>query len=442
MKIKPLLMVLLTFFWSVHLLMANGYQVNLQGTRQIGMGNVGIGLWPDATAVFFNPGGMSYLGSSQIMIGISPILGGSVFLAPSDPANGIYSNAKFRTDNPVGTPFFAYGVYRPDRDSGIFSKLTFGLGAFTPFGSTVDWEDGWYGQFALEQIELQSIFVRPTVSWQVTDRLSIGAGVDFIFGSVNLQRALPVDGPVDSMVELDGNADLGVSFSVGAFVKASDLISFGLTYRHGIDLSVKKGDVTFVAPDGLVSNNYNPDTYNPSDPSQTFFSGTQFDATLPLPTVVGFGMGVYPTDRLTLAFDVQYINWSAYKELKFDFTQPVQGSFESVARRNYEDSWIFNFGGEYEVIQDRFTARAGFYYDLSPVRDGYITPETPDANALGLTAGVTFNFNEHIGVDLAYLFINKEERHNTVPAGVETSGINGTYKSRAHIPSIAVHYSF
>ena len=38
---------------------AGGYQINIQGIKQNGMGYIGTGFTLDASSVFFNPGGMS-----------------------------------------------------------------------------------------------------------------------------------------------------------------------------------------------------------------------------------------------------------------------------------------------------------------------------------------------------------------------------------------------
>ena len=51
------------------LLNAQGFQVNLQGQTQQGMGGAGTGLVQDAAAVFFNPGGVSFLKENTINAG-------------------------------------------------------------------------------------------------------------------------------------------------------------------------------------------------------------------------------------------------------------------------------------------------------------------------------------------------------------------------------------
>nr|GFC99914.1 hypothetical protein [Tanacetum cinerariifolium] len=55
------------------------------------------------------------------------------------------------------------------------------------------------------------------------------------------------------------------------------------------------------------------------------FTATGFSATLPLPDVYSFGVGVRPNDKLTLAFDANLVRWSKYQALNFNYTGGVLG---------------------------------------------------------------------------------------------------------------------
>jgi long-chain fatty acid transport protein len=75
---------------------------------------------------------------------------------------------------------------------------------------------------------------------------------------------------------------------------------------------------------------------------------------------------------------------------------------------------------------------------MSPVKAGYLTPETPDANKLGVTAGATFNVTKLISVDASLLYIEGMKRTDT---NLET-GFGGTYKSKAVVPGISLQWMF
>lgn len=215
--------------------MAGGYQVNLASQRQIGMGHTGTGLLTGTSSIFFNPGAMSHIGYSGVTIGGSALVSKIAYSAPESA--GITA----RTDNPLGTPFQVYGVYN------INEKFSAGLGVYTPFGSTVNWGDEWSGRYGLNQLKLQAIYVQPTVSYAITDKLGIGVGLTYVAGSVNLQRSLPVqnqDG-TEGRLELDGGAEPSFGFNAGIFFQPTEALSIGVNYRSRVNLQVEGGDAMF-----------------------------------------------------------------------------------------------------------------------------------------------------------------------------------------------------
>jgi long-chain fatty acid transport protein len=167
-------------FW-LNLAEAQGFQVNFQGQKQQGMGCAGTALVQDASTLFFNPAGASFVSKSQVNLAITPVFGNVMYV---DSA----TNEMYRTENPVGTPLNFYALVKPKR----FHRLAYGLSVTTPFGSTVQYEPGWIGRFAITRLSMKVFHIQPTASFKITDNISIGAGFVFSPGSVNLQKDLPV----------------------------------------------------------------------------------------------------------------------------------------------------------------------------------------------------------------------------------------------------------
>ena len=94
-------------------------------------------------------------------------------------------------------------------------------------------------------------------------------------------------------------------------------------------------------------------------------------------------------------------------------------------------------GYQYEINQ-KLTFRGGGYYDLTPVDDPYITPETPDTDKLGITAGMTYSPTSNFKIDVSFLWAEGQERTAT---NAETQ-FGGTWRSRALIPGIGLQYIF
>jgi long-chain fatty acid transport protein len=408
--------------------LAAGYQVLLQGNRATAMGNLGVGLRPDASSMFFNPGAMSFMECNQIMLGIN-LINSNVAFWDSETPNSNYTAV---TDNSIGTPFHAYVVWGPEE-----SRWKFALGAYTPFGSKVTWGQEWQGRYLLDEISLTAIFTQATVSYRILDKLSIGAGLIAMFGSVELQRVLPVTSDLPpTTINLQGDSKTGFGYNLGVYWEISDKWQMGLSYRSKINAELEEGDVTFEnVPNSL----------------ELLFQPNRFNATLPLPSEVKLGINFEPTDRLTLGVEANYIGWSAYQSLDFDFEEENLGIQDTQSPRNYNDSWVFHLGGEY--ILNRVQLRAGAYYDMTPVDEGYMTPETPDSNRIAFTAGVGYNVGERLQLDLSFLLNLGIERTQSVDvsqrAGTYPSPTNstyavepGTYKIRSYIPGLSITYKF
>ncbi|WP_338789900.1 outer membrane protein transport protein [Bernardetia sp. MNP-M8] len=393
--------------------MASGYQVVLQGSRVTAMGNCAVGFRAGAPSLFFNPGAMAMEQNSSIMLGGNIVSSNVQYL-------GANSTTIEETDSPLSPPFFAYGIYK------VNEKLTVGLGVVTPFGSTVTWGNEWSGRYSLNELSLKAFVIQPTVSYKVSEKFGIGVGLDIATGSVSLERNLPIaQAGGDSNVLLEGSATPAIGFNIGAYYEASDKVSLGISYRSKIDLTVEEGDATFTVPQ--------------LGPIQAAFQATKFDATLPLPSVISVGVGIKPIEKLQLALEWNMTGWDAYQELKFEYDAPVLGSTETVSDRHYKNSSVFKFGAEY-MATESLALRGGIYYDQTAVEDGYITPETPDANTIGYTLGLGYTVGERFTIDVHYLLVDKAERENV--AAPNSGGIDGTFEAGANVFGLGLSYKF
>ena len=374
------------------------------------MANAGTAFVQDGASLFYSPGGMSFLKSNEVNIGVSPTISHGKFLDKN-------TNLTAETTSPVSYPFAAYGVFGL-KDS---SRLKLGLGVYTPFGSTVEWEDGWMGRFALTRLQLQAIFFQPTASYKINDKLGIGAGFVYANGKVNLQKDIPV---VDANgnyghAELSGKAN-GFGFNAGIYYKPVDKFSVALSYRSQVNMQVKSGDATFTVPSSLTSN----------------FPNGKFKSTLPLPQVLTLGLAYTPIEKLTIAADVNYVGWKAYDTLAFDYENNTTSLVDTKSAREYKNTFAFRLGGQYKII-DALAVRLGIAYGISPVQSGYVTPETPDANRIIYTAGIGYTIKQKFGINASFYFsqLNREDTN------LET-GMSGTYKTNVVIPGVSVFYKF
>lgn len=432
---KKLLTVCLLLSFASYSSFGSGYQVMLQGNRTTGMGNLGVMMYQDASSLFFNPGAMGFMDHNSVMIGVNPIFAGNTYW-DSEADNSSY---QANTDNPMGTPFHVYAVWGP-----VDSKFKFGIGAFTPFGSGVNWGTTWSGRDLLNELTLRAIQIQPTVAYKINDKLSVGGGVDITIGSVKLMRSVLQDmwGPdatySEGSVTLEGDATPAYGYNIGLFYKPSDKLDVALSYRSKVIMKLEDGSTDFNVPSAL-------------DPF--FPEGTTFNSELPLPSVTSVGLSYLVSDNLVIGTQFDWVGWSAYESLDFTFSQNTPLLENTSSPRNYEDSWVWHLGGEY-LLNETLQLRAGFYYDTTPVQDGYMTPETPDNNRMGFTAGLGYSFGEHFQMDLSFLYIYSAQREQTENQAIEAGTYDpnpqngsrdvmpGTYKLNALIPGISIAYKF
>ena len=485
---KRLVIVVLASILSMTVF-AEGYQVNLLSTKQTGMGHVGTGMKLGAESMHFNPAGLAFLRTNMdYSLGISAIMA---------KAKYSYDGYSAKTDNPVGTPLYAYAGFK------IYENLAAGISLTTPYGNSLKWPKNWAGAGLIQDISLKACGIQPTLSYKITDRLSIGVGLQLAWGNVNLSRALmsagdlqrigaefenflPLLASVPSNVisdadkqamqemvasmknaevppayaRLEGNAHMRVGFNVGIMYDVCDQVTVGLSYRSKIKMRVKEGEASlnyanrriedlFTNMEDLLAK-YGPmlnqllgvTVPNISIPK---YDEGSFRAELPLPSNTTLGVSYRPTDRWELALDLQYVGWNAYDSLNVHFNEAELGIAPIKAEKNYKNSMTYRIGASYKTT-DRLVLRAGVYYDQSPIRKKLYNPETPGMNKLGLSAGLTFEPYKGLQFDVAFLYIQGFSQYGKYPYKNVVTGedemFEGKYKSTAFSPSIGISYRF
>lgn len=388
---------------------AGGFQVNVQGQRQLGMGHTGTGLLMDGSFVFFNPGAGIFLDRRLT------ITGGVTFLKPRtvylEPQPGVYSAEMVHN---TGTPFGFYATWRA-------GNWAASVGVYTPFGSRAQWEDDWKGQFLIREINLKTIFIQPTVTYKFNEFIGVGAGFVYATGGFKLRKGVPTQNQSGEYGEgsLDGSAS-GMGYNVGVYFRMNEVWSAGISYRSTVNVKVENGTADFTVPSSLAD----------------YFPSTTFTTAIKLPQVMNVGVG-FSTGKWKVAADFNYIGWSSYDSLRIDFAENTDKLEDIASARMYKNSWIARIGFQYQPI-GRIFLRAGCYFDKSPVQDGYLTPETPDADRIGITAGATIILGKNLQLDLSFLFVEGMKRTDT---NLETQ-FSGTYKSRLVAPGFGFTYQF
>ena len=402
-------LLLLVFALMPVISFAQGFQVNLEGEKQIGMGHTGTGLVQDGSSVFFNPGAVAMLPENYVQGGISPLL----FKSDFNPQG---TNVQDHTASKIATPFTFYAAWGPKNS---FWKL--GLGVYTPFGGLTDWGNNWEGKYVLESLNLKAIYIQPTLSIKLADFLSVGGGFVYNRGSVDLTQAIPLSNSAgqDGQAELKGTGK-GYGWNAGIYIVTEAGVTVGITHRSEVNTSINNGTATFDVPASLQPQFPQPNT---------------FSSSIPLPATTSIGFGFYPTKQWTLAFDANAISWDVYKVLAFNYGTTTAALQNTSEARNYKDAFSFRGGAQYKTNKN-LAIRFGGGYATTAVEDGFVSPEAPDANRAFVTGGLGYTFANHLDLDLSFEYEHVMARDQT---NIQTQ-LAGTFETNVYIPGISLAY--
>jgi long-chain fatty acid transport protein len=221
-----------------------------------------------------------------------------------------------------------------------------------------------------------------------------------------------------------------------------DKVRLGVNYRSEIIMEARDGDANFYnVPAALGSN----PAYPTVNPNATVLSNTTFNADLPLPAELTAGISYQVTDKWLVAFDYNRAFWHVYDALVVDFKKTSTSNVPtSVNPRNYKDASTYRVGTQFKP-NSKFAFRAGWYYDESPVQDGYFAPETPRNDSMGFTGGLTYQITSKLGVDVSFLYLHFDETDNSYDYYNEDGtnvSFGGTYKNVVFSPGVGLTYSF
>jgi long-chain fatty acid transport protein len=127
----------------------------------------------DASTIFFNPAGMTYIKGRQAVGAFHLIKPSSEFndegstspVAPTGGDGGDAGDLAF-----VPNAYLSWEIV-PD-------KIWLGIGLGAPFGLKTEYDDDWVGRFHAVKSDLKTININPSIAWKVADGVSLGTGIN------------------------------------------------------------------------------------------------------------------------------------------------------------------------------------------------------------------------------------------------------------------------
>jgi len=412
----------------------------------------------DGSAIYFNPAGLAGLSGTHIGVGVTLI-----------GAQGNFTDDFLANKSDLKNPLIPVPNIYITR--AVNPKLTAGIGLYAPYGLETKWDPNTSpGRFIGYNTNIRSIYIQPTIGYQISPKLQFGIGVAYIRSTLELrQRAdlssvplpaaltalFPTPPPAgttfgmlgvatgtdfaDAKLEANGN---GFAVNFGAIWRVTDRLSIGghwLTRKKinydgtakfkqlatGLVLPTTIGNCPACIPAGTPLDGLLGPQFGAGAPLDS--SGMAVSTSIYMPPQGTLGFAYKVNDAWSFMADYQYTVWGWFSDVDINFANP--GTPDLALHPSNKDTHGFRFGTEYQY-NTKVQLRGGYLYHTASSPSQFVTPLLPEAPRNEFTLGAGIALSPHWHADLAYQYIKQNDRRGTVNFA---QGNTGLYQFSAHL---------
>lgn len=432
--------------------LADGFRNPFHDASAIAQGNAFAAQADNASAVFYNPAGMTQLPGLQTAGGIQFVSINTTF---TGSAGASVSNSSPTVGLPPPGQFFLTANLK-DLGVSALGNLSLGLGVLNLYGFAAKFPaDGPFAT-AVTFAQLPLIAIKPTVAYKVTESLSIGLGADIftftgLLGEGHAERrfqAAPGSGfSPGTELELNGKgttAGLNASFLYSPWRNedGKPRLSFAGIWRSQVVLPLNGA---LLANGNLIA---------------------QASTSIRLPEVWTGGIAYWPirdhVREWKVEVDVDFVRWQAIR----DASVLLSNGGQLPSPQRWKNTFTVNVGTEYKWVgltNSRawdVAFRTGYIRSHSPVTDLSFDPAFADSDVHAATVGMgvlcraggkflgliacadtekSFLAKSSIGLDIfyqAFLFDTRTITDSPDPT------VNGTYQTTNHAGGATFRVNF
>lgn len=391
--------------FSTSALATDGYLAHGYGVKSQGMGGVGIALPQDALAAAANPAGMGLIGD-RVDFGVTwfrptresqlvDTAGGTKFF------DGTYSANDSRN---FFIPEFGYNrQIRPD--------VTLGVSVYGHGGMNTNYKNGipLFGSTGHAGVDLAQLIIAPTATWKITPSQTLGVALNLAYQRFEARGLQGFDNPGYSkfpgyVTDRGHDNAYGAGLHLGWIGQITEAVTLGATYQSRTYMT------KFDKYKGL------------------FAEGGDFD----IPATYGIGIAVKATPAVTVAADVQRINYSDIASVGNPSLPnlPNKLGSDNGAGFAWRDVTAVKLGASY-AYSSSLTLRAGYNHSTQPIpsADTFLNILAPGIVQDHVTLGATWVLPNKAELSFAYMhaFENSVNGSNSIP-NIPLGGGNANLK--------------
>ena len=390
----------------------------LTSAKAIGMGGAGVAFPQDSLATGYNPAGMVEVGDRMdIGLNWAHFVGHSHVTGNSVPGvNGTFYG--YRATDFV-SPDVGY-----NQMIGCDCRLSWGIAIYNRNQSKTSYRVPFVllgtTRLGLDYVDEE---VSPTLAYKLTDYIDVGISLNYhvqrlkVNGIQNFDNSTRSQSP-GSVTNRGYNYSTGVGFSLGALWFVNDCLSVGVTYT--------------------------PETHMGRFHKYKGFLAQK--AKFNLPPLYSIGIAVKPFSCVTVAFDIQYQDWTRIRALHNPLIH--DNTIEKLGSKNgpgfgFRAQTFYRVGVNWD-IDESWTARIGYRHANTPVKPSQTVVNQLTLETLQdvLTTGGTWRIdcNNEISGYFAWGFQHTVSGKNSIPPPFGSG--NADIRQQVSLLGLAWGYTF
>ncbi|MEZ9397511.1 OmpP1/FadL family transporter [Vibrio splendidus] len=274
-----------------------------------------------AAAMWTNPATMSHMGESKTTINTMAF----------DLEMKYQDNQDSSDDGKGHSVLPSFGAFHAHQ---VTDKLHLGIALGAVGGSSLDYGSEWAGSPLLEDITLTAMQVNPSLSYQLNEQWSVGAGIQLSWAA--LQQST-------SALTIKQDTDWAYGYNLGVMYTPTDKLKLGASYRSKLEHEFNN-EVKGPRNIGLLSS---------------------LSTDIAVPEIIDVSASYALNQQLDLLASIQLHRWSEWDTTVLDFGTQIGGL---QIERDWDDVWKFAVGADYQLNSD-WRLKAGFSYETSPQDD-------------------------------------------------------------------------
>ena len=356
---------------------ANGMRLGSHDGFATARGEAFVATADNASAVYYNPAGISQLEGDQVRSGIYGIYYDPTFEPPSTAPNA--GQTYHLKNNTAAAP----QLFLTHQFDG--TPVTFGFGSYAPYGGALEWpnDTGFYAVGT--KSEVTYLRLSPVISVKVLPGLSIAGGAMVDYARLVLRQGLRATAqPLPNKFQFTGDG-FAVGYNFGLLWQPIQEISVGFTYRSPTYFTLTGETEIERAP--VIP-----------------LADRDAEAKFVFPMTFAGGIAWKPTPQWNIEVDADYTDWSSLGRVTIRHYEiplpPLQENYPF--NLFWRPSWIYS-AGITRYLEDGWHLSMGYSFNQSSVPDAYYTPLIADVDRHFITAGVGRQGRKY-DFDVAYQF--------------------------------------